>query len=77
MQINIREYMYIQGIFLSQLAHKKNFLIINVGRIATKTKWPPDWMYYASNANMYISAKVYPFALMRASLWSTTDGKAS
>ena len=31
-----------------------------------KTKWPPHWIYYASNA--YISAKTYTFELMKAHL---------
>ena len=44
-------------------------------RIATKTKWPSRWMYYASVA--YISAKVGSSSLMKACLWTVTDGKAS
>ena len=38
-------------------------------------KWPPHWIYYASNA--YISAKTLAFALMRAFVKSTTEGKAN
>ena len=53
-------------------------LINNVGRtlfirIATKTKWPPRWIYYASNA--YISVKTWTLALTKAYLWSTSDSK--
>ena len=42
-----------------------------------KTKCPPHWIYYASNA--YILAITQAFALMKAYmyLWTTTDGKAS
>ena len=48
--------------------------IINVGRrTATKIKRRPHWIYYASEA--YISAKTYTFALIKAFLWSATDGK--
>ena len=43
--------------------------------IATKTKWPPHWIYYASIA--YISAKTRSSALMKAYSWCTNDGNAS
>ena len=53
----------------------------NVGRMLAlgipQNKMPPHWMYYASNPHMYISTKTYIFVLMIASLWSTTNGKAS
>ena len=44
----------------SQIVLILPILINNVGRtlfirIATKTKWPPRWIYYATNA--YISSK--------------------
>ena len=43
--------------------------------ITFKTKWPPNWIYYISNA--HISTKMYTFKLMNACLWTTMDGKAS
>ena len=56
-----------------------NMNIINVGRTLIlglpQKKLPSHWIYYASNA--YVSSKTYTFALMRASVWSTTEGKAS
>ena len=39
-----------------------------------KTKWPPLWIYNASNA--IISTKTETFALMKAHLWATMNGKA-
>ena len=50
----------------SQIVLILPILIINVGRtlyirIATKTKWPPRWIYYASIA--YISVKTWTLAL--------------
>ena len=42
--------------------------------IATRTKWPPHWVYYASFS--YISAKTHISALMNAYLWSTNNGNA-
>ena len=43
--------------------------------IATKTKWPPHWLYYASID--YLSAKTWSSALMQSYLWCTNDGNSS
>ena len=42
---------------------------------ATKTKWPPHCIYYASID--YISRKTRSSSLMKAYLWSTNDANAS
>ena len=63
-------------LFLLKLFHYLFLLIMDVIiRIATKTKWPPHLIYYASNA--YISDKMWTLALPKADLWSTTDSKFS
>ena len=55
--------------------------INNVGRdiirIATKTKWPPHWIYMYYASINYIFAKTWSSALLKAYLWSTNDNNAS